>query len=174
MKALTILRESLFLAVGNWLPRTRTSDRVRRYFYRLAGLHIGPSTTIWGPLTLRPLGSAGNVIIGAGVFVNTDLRIGANGRITIGDRVAIGPRVSLETSSHGLVYRPGEGRGTSRAPIVVEDEVWIGAGVIVTPGVKIGRGAVVAAGAVVTTDIEPMSLYGGVPARRLRALGPET
>lgn len=170
MRTLTILRESLFLAIGNWLPRVRFSDYIRRYVYRLAGFRIGSSSTIWAPVTLRPLGAAENVTIGAGVFINTDLRLGANGRIVIGDKVAIGPRVSLETSSHGLIFRPGEGRGTTRAPIVIEDEVWLGAGVIVTPGVTIGRGAVVAAGAVVVTNVEPMTLYGGVPARLIRTL----
>ena len=174
MKTLLVLRESLFLAIGNRLPRVYLSDRIRRFIYRAAGFDIGRSTTIWGPVTLRPLGSARNVTIGSGVFINTELRLGANGQINIGDRVAIGPRVSMETSSHGLYYRPGVGRGTIRGEIVIEEEAWLGAGVIVTAGVTIGRGAVIAAGAVVVADVEPMSLYGGVPAKLIRRLdGPE-
>lgn len=170
MKGLAILRESVFLTLGNWLPRARVSDRARRHLYRLAALRIGARSTIWGPITLRPLGSAANVDMGADVFINTDLRLGANAKISIGDRVAIGPRVSLETTTHGLIYRPGEGRGTNRAPITIEAEAWLGAGVIVTPGVTVGRGAVIAAGAVVVSDVEPMSLYGGVPAKKIRSL----
>jgi acetyltransferase-like isoleucine patch superfamily enzyme len=55
-------------------------------------------------------------------------------------------------------------------PIVVEDEVWIGGGAIITQGVKIGRGAVVAGGAVVTRDVEPGTIVGGVPARFIRKI----
>jgi acetyltransferase-like isoleucine patch superfamily enzyme len=53
--------------------------------------------------------------------------------------------------------------GLDVAPIVLEDGAWIGAGAIVLPGVRVGRGAVIAAGAVVTKDVEPYSIVGGVP-----------
>ncbi len=53
-------------------------------------------------------------------------------------------------------------------PIFVEDEVWIGAGAIITQGVTIGRGAVIAAGAVVDKDVEPLTLVGGIPAKLIK------
>jgi maltose O-acetyltransferase len=78
--------------------------------------------------------------------------------------------VSFETVSHGLLYEPGRGRGYASHPIVVEDEVWIGAGAIVLQGVTIGRGAVISAGAVVKDDVPAGTVAGGVPARVLRAV----
>lgn len=86
----------------------------------------------------------------------------------IGRNVQIGPNVSFETVSHGLKFDPGKGRGDIVRPIVVEDEVWIAAGAIITGGVTIGRGAVVAAGAVVSRDVAPGAVVGGVPARELK------
>jgi galactoside O-acetyltransferase len=54
---------------------------------------------------------------------------------------------------------------TADAPVAIDDDVWIGAGAIVLPGVRIGRGAIVGAGAVVTGNVEPFTIVGGVPAR---------
>ncbi len=124
---------------------------------------------IWGPLSIRPIGGARHIKIGAGSFVNTEVRFGgAQEGISIGRNVQVGPRVSFETSSHGLVYESGRGRGYRSEPIVVEDEVWVGAGAIVLQGVTIGRGAVISAGAVVTDDVPAGAIAGGVPARVLR------
>jgi maltose O-acetyltransferase len=88
----------------------------------------------------------------------------------IGRNCQIGPRVSFETISHGLVYKPNKGRGRWTKPIVVEDEVWIGVGAIITQGVTIGKGAVVAAGSVVNEDVEPFTLVGGVPAKVIKRI----
>jgi acetyltransferase-like isoleucine patch superfamily enzyme len=67
--------------------------------------------------------------------------------------------------------RPFIEQGITAQGIVIEDDVWLGAGVVVTDGVRIGRGAVVAAGAVVTNDVPPHTVVGGVPARIIRELG---
>lgn len=94
------------------------------------------------------------------------------GGIAIGDRVYTAPLVQLLAVNH--VYddptRPMVDQGITAQGIVVEDDVWIGAGAIITDGVRIGRGAVVAAGAVVTADVPPRSVVGGVPARVLRMM----
>lgn len=164
------MRESLFLFLGNLLPRLTAADALRWRLYRLAGLRIEARCTIFGPLTLRPIGGAGNVSIGAGTFVNSELRLGAPAPITIGRNVLIGPRVAIETGGHGLRHAPGIGRGNLAQAVRVEDEVWIGAGAILTPGITVGRGAVVAAGAVVVDDVAPHTLVGGVPARFIREI----
>jgi len=164
--------EAIFLTLANHLPRLRISDRLRWRLYRLAGMRIAGRCVIWGPLTVRPLGGARNIAIGAGTFVNTNIRFGVpRERVTLGSNVQVGPNVSFETVSHGLVYVPEQGRGDIVRPITVEDEVWIGAGVIITGGVRIGRGAVVAAGAVVTRDVPAGTVVGGVPARIIRHIG---
>lgn len=164
------MRELIFLSLANHLPRLKFCDRIRFRLLRLAGLRIDGKCEIWGPLTIRPLGAASNISIGERSFLNTDIRFGAPAQVSIGSRVQVGPRVMFETSSHGLVYEPGRGRGTFFKPIRIEDEVWIGAGAIISPGITVGRGAVIAAGAVVTEDVPPMVLCGGVPARIIRDL----
>ncbi len=165
------LKESLLLWVANHLPRIRTLEPHRYRLLRLAGMDIPSPCLVWGPLTIRPIGGAGGISIGAGAFLNTEIRFGgADAGIEIGRKTQVGPRVSFETASHGLRYEPGHGRGHTGRPIVVSDEVWIGAGAIILGGVTIGRGAVIAAGAVVTDDIPPGTVAGGVPARTLRAV----
>lgn len=97
------------------------------------------------------------------------------GGIRIGDRVYTSPLVQLLAVNH--LYsdpdRPMVEQGITAQGIVVEDDVWIGAGAIVTDGVRIGKGAVVAAGAVVTKDVPPRTVVGGVPARVIKAIEPE-
>jgi acetyltransferase-like isoleucine patch superfamily enzyme len=90
---------------------------------------------------------------------NADLRLSCYESITIGDNVIIGDRVTFRDSdNHDMDGRP------KSAPIVVEDDVWIGFGATIMKGVTIGRGAVVAAGAVVTRDVPPATMVAGVPA----------
>ncbi|OQA44899.1 MAG: 2,3,4,5-tetrahydropyridine-2,6-dicarboxylate N-acetyltransferase [Chloroflexi bacterium ADurb.Bin325] len=94
------------------------------------------------------------------------------GGITVGDRVYTAPLVQMLAVNH--VYddptRPMVEQGITAEGITVEDDVWIGAGAIITDGVRIGRGAVVAAGAVVTADVPPHTVVGGVPARPLKQI----
>ncbi len=163
------MRELIFLTIANNLPRMRWCDSLRYVFMRLAGTRIEGKCLIWGPLIIRPIGGVKRISIGSGTFLNTNIRFGVPSEpVVIGSNVQIGPNVSFETVSHGLVFVPGKGRGDIVRSITVEDEVWIGAGAIITGGVTIGRGAVVAAGAVVTKDVPPNTVVGGVPARFLR------
>ena len=96
------------------------------------------------------------------------------GGITIGDRVYTAPGVQILAVNH--VYadptRPMVEQGITAEGIVIEDDVWVGAGAIITDGVRIGRGAVIAAGAVVTADVPPHTVAGGVPARVLKRIEP--
>lgn len=94
------------------------------------------------------------------------------GGIQIGDRVYTGPNVQILAVDH--VYedpeRPLIEQGITAEGIVVEDDVWIGAGAILTDGIRVGKGAVIAAGAVVTADVPPHTVVGGVPARVLKRI----
>jgi maltose O-acetyltransferase len=169
-----MLRESFFLLLANSLPRSNFFDRQRAKLLRLGGMKVAASALVWPGITVRPIGCLRNVEIGEDSFLNTNARFGAASRISLGRNVQVGPGVMFETMSHGLVFEPGSGRGNQASPIVVEHEVWIGAGAILTPGVTVGRGAVVASGAVVTKDVAPYTLVGGVPARVIRKIQPET
>jgi acetyltransferase-like isoleucine patch superfamily enzyme len=163
------MREFFFLLIANSLPRSRISDAYRFVCLRWAGVGIVGRLTIRAPFDVRPIGKAGNVSIGPRGFINSGIRFAVpRATVTIGRAVQIGPNVCFETVSHGMVFTPGIGRGDLDGPIVVEDEVWIGAGAIITKGVRIGRGAVVGAGAVVTKDVAPRTFVGGVPARWIR------
>ena len=106
--------------------------------------------------------------IGDNSFINHLCSVWASpgGPITIGSNVLLGPCASIISSNHGIARdrlirdQPG-----NDAPILIGDDVWLGANVVVTAGVTIGDGAVVGAGAIVTTDLPPMSISAGVPAR---------
>lgn len=100
--------------------------------------------------------------------------IGADdGRIVIGSRVAIGPGSVLRAANHNFARTdvPIMCQGHEPGQIVVNDDVWIGANCVITPDVTIGRGAVVGAGAVVTRNVAPFSVVGGVPAREIGRRG---
>lgn len=90
----------------------------------------------------------------------------------IGDRVLIGPDVCICTGTHDIHPQVRqEAHGTSFAlPITIETDCWIGARATILPGVRIGRGAIIAAGAVVTRDVEPGYIAGGVPAKAIRKI----
>ena len=107
--------------------------------------------------------------MGAYSFVNEGCMLNAN--VEIGRYVMFGPRVVIVGGDHRYDL-PGipsifSGRGTIEKT-VIEDDVWLGYGVVVMSGVRIGRGAVVAAGSVVTKDILPYEIHAGIPNRKLK------
>jgi acetyltransferase-like isoleucine patch superfamily enzyme len=108
---------------------------------------------------------------GERVFINQGCFFLDYGGITIGDRVLIGPRVTLSTAGHPVEIDERYDFIT-HAPIVIEDDVWIGAAATVTPGVTIGRGSVVGAGTVVAKDVPPLSVVTATAAVERRRLEP--
>lgn len=93
-----------------------------------------------------------------------------NGSITIGNYVHTGVNVIMYGFNHGFYTRdiPTKEQDYMEAPIVIEDDVWIGAGTIILAGVTIGKGSVVASNAVVNKDVPPYSIVGGVPAKVIK------
>ena len=90
--------------------------------------------------------------------------------VTIGNDVMMGPECMIFTSNHGMddLTEPMWRQEFSKPrPVVIEDDVWIGARVIILPGVRVGKGSVIGAGSVVTKDVEPYSIVGGNPARKI-------
>ncbi|MEV7974351.1 sugar O-acetyltransferase [Cellulomonas sp. NPDC089187] len=108
--------------------------------------------------------------LGTGIYANTGLTIIDDGEVRIGDRVMFGPHVTIATAGHPLHPDTRSQGEQFSAPVVIEDDVWVGGNVSILPGVTIGRGSVIAAGAVVTAHVPPMVVVGGVPARILRTL----
>ena len=107
--------------------------------------------------------------------VNSGTYINAIGGITIGDYVLIGSNVTISSGRHPIdgAEPPVFARPSEPMPIVMEDDVWIGAGAVIMPGVTLRRGTVVGANAVVTRSTDPYSVVAGAPARKLRSRLPE-
>ena len=114
--------------------------------------------------------AAGTLEIGSRTFVNYGCSIAATSLVRIGERCNIGTYVMMmDNDFHSLEPERRDERPPS-APIIIEDNVWIGGRVIVLRGVTIGAGSVVAAGSVVTRDVPARTVVGGVPAKQLRSL----
>jgi len=111
-----------------------------------------------------------NIHIGSDFTGNHNLTILDIREVHIGNHVMIGPGTLITTVTHPLDYRRRREYVASAQPVTIEDDVWIGGNVTLLPGVTIGQGSVVAAGAVVTKDVPPRTLVGGVPAKVIKTL----
>ncbi|MGO1166222.1 MAG: sugar O-acetyltransferase [Janibacter sp.] len=111
-----------------------------------------------------------HLLVGARTFVNYNLVALDCARITIGEDCQIGPNVQLLTATHPLEPGPRRDKVESAEPITLGDNVWLGGGVVICPGVTIGDDSVIGAGAVVTKDVPAGVLAVGNPAAVLRRL----
>ena len=139
------------------------------------GVHFGDGVTVGRGASIRPSSYYGGELgegmtVGARSAIGAYNWIGASGKVTIGCDVMFGPRVIIIPENHNfestdLTIRE---QGVTRAPVVIEDDCWIGCNVTILSGVTIGKGSIVAAGAVVNKSLPPGSIAGGVPARVIR------
>lgn len=144
-------------------------DGVTIYAHRDGGgVHIGDFSSI-NRAALIEVGAGGNVLIGTDTHIQSGCNLKAFvADLQIGNHVQIAPQCifspyqhTFEDASRLIKNQPLASKG----PIVIEDDVWIGASVIVLDGVTIGRGAVIGAGAVVTKNVPAYAICVGVPAR---------
>ena len=138
-------------------------------------IEIGPRTMVDAFVKIKPAGGSGEVVIGADCAINSGTVMYTGNGIRIGDAVLIAANCTLAPTNHefadaGRRIRD-QGFQPSRGGIVIEDDVWLGANVVVLDGAVIGQGCVVAAGAVVRGVLEPYSIYAGAPAKRVGARG---
>jgi virginiamycin A acetyltransferase len=121
---------------------------------------------------IKHVGGVGHVRIGCNSYLNSGTVIYSGNGVSIGKDVLIGPNCSLVPVNHAFDSRDIPIRlqrfSPSRGGLVIEDDVWLGANVVVLDGVTIARGCVIAAGSVVTRSTKPFGVYGGVPAKFLR------
>lgn len=142
------------------------ADEIRALFSELIGKAVDEKFSLIPPFYTT---GGEEIRIGQNVFVNQNCTFYDLGGLDIGDDVMIGPNVSLITSGHPL--EPSRRRSaTIGKPIVIEQNVWIAAGVIVIGGVTVGENSVIAAGSVVTKNVPPNTLVGGNPARVIRSI----
>jgi acetyltransferase-like isoleucine patch superfamily enzyme len=135
-------------------------------------IHLGERVRIRATHVPVELASfpGGVLKVGPRTFINSGVSICAQQLVVIGENCAIGNySLIMDTDFHKV----GDHTEWPLAkPVVIEDDVWIAARVTVLKGVRIGRGAVIAAGAVVTKDVPPYTVVGGVPAKVIRTLSP--
>lgn len=150
-----LLEAELFLLrVTDYIP----SHTVRRVFQRLAGISIGAGSSIHMGLTVyKPQG----ITIGRDSIVGEKATLDGRGALTIGDHVALASEVMIYNSQHDV---HDDHFSPVTKPVMIGDYAFIGPRAIILPGVSVGRGGVVAAGAVVTKDVEEMTIVAGVPA----------
>jgi maltose O-acetyltransferase len=141
-------------------------DTARPILVELLG-HLGEEAFVKPPLYVD---YGEHISIGARTFVNYNLTALDVAAITIGTDCQIGPNVQLLTPTHPIEPQPRRDRLEAARPITIGDNVWIGGGAIVCPGVTIGDNSVIGAGTVVTRDIPPNVLAVGNPARVLRTI----
>lgn len=145
--------------------------------YFIARLRAG----LWG-LLLKKIGSNVDMLngvvimspqkveIGHDTFLNEFVRIGGQNGVKIGNFVQLSQNVSLISENHKYSNPrfPIKKQGYFGKNIVIEDDVWIGANTVVMSGVTVGQGAIIGANAVVTKNVRPYSIVGGVPAKFIK------
>ena len=159
----------LYVFIGSWLPHYQLhyswpiSTFIKRISAKLMLEKCGTAVDIG-----RHISFSSKVSLGDRSSIGDYTHI--NGELHIGNDVMMSPNCAFLASNHKFnrIDIPMNQQGGESIPIYIEDDVWIGYGVIVTAGVHIGKGTVVAAGSVVTKDIPPYSIVGGVPARLIK------
>lgn len=112
------------------------------------------------------------ITLGDHVYANTGLTVIDDTFVTIGSHVMLGPRVTISAASHPVDPELRRQAYQYDLPVVLEENVWVGAGATILPGVTIGKNSVIGAGSVVDRDIPPDVVAAGVPCRVLREIGP--
>ncbi|NMB84479.1 acyltransferase [Candidatus Roizmanbacteria bacterium] len=135
------------------------SHTLRKTVYRLFGIKIGKGSTVhMGAVFYDPK----NIVIGDDTIVGEQAVLDGRDKLAIGNHVALATGVMIYNSDHDL---NDPNFKAVIAPVKIDDYVFIGPRAIILPGVQIGKGAVVGAGAVVTKDVPPYAIVGGVPAK---------
>ena len=138
-------------------------------------IRIGPKTVIDSFVKIKPAGGMGDVVIGAECAINSGTVIYTGNGVRIGDAVAIAANCTFAPTNHAIADRTrrikDQGFQPSKGGIVVEDDVWIGANVVLLDGAIVRKGAVIAAGSVVRGEVEAYAVYAGAPARKIGERG---
>jgi len=138
------------------------SHHFRRLVYRISGMKIGKGSSIH---MFASFFSLEKTVIGEDTIIGSRAFLDGRASLKIGSHVVLASEVMIYCSQHDV---EADDFRSILKPVVIEDYVFIGPRAIILPGVTIGKGAIIAAGAVVSKDVEPMSIVGGVPAKEIR------
>lgn len=181
--------EQLLVFLIGWIP-TSIGKRIRYYIYKLffkkvnGVFSIDTGVTILGFKNIE-IGNNANImknsylyandngilIIGDNFSMNSNSQLGsANGKIVISYNCSIGPNCVLRASNHTFDNPdiPFREQGHTYGEIILEDDVWVSSNCVITSNTKLGKSSIIGAGSVVTKDVEPYSVMGGVPAKLIR------
>ena len=144
-----------FLTLVGYVP----IHQLRKFIYRMSGIKLGKQVGFhWRARFYHPW----KLKIGRNSIIGNDAMLDARNGIIIGENVSLSMGVWIWTMEHDPqdpYYRAKGG------PVVIEDFTWISCRVVILPNITVGKGAIVAAGAVVTKDVPPYAIVGGIPAK---------
>lgn len=140
--------------IVRWLGSNHPDNRTRKVFFEVTNVQIGEGTVI------NPN------------FIVSD---GFQPILKIGERVAISPNVTIicesaPNNSKLLEFEYVKNHLICTKPVVIEDDVWIGANSVILPGVRVGKCSIIGAGSIVTKDVDPYTIVAGVPAKKINAI----
>jgi len=149
-------------------------NRILRYFLRSNFKACGTNVKFNHKDTF----SYQNITIGNDVYIAPGaVFLSSDSELFIGNKVLFGPNVTIITGDHAsdlrgrFIFDITEKKPGEDLPVTIEDDVWVGTGATILKGVKVRRGSIIAAGAVVTKDVPPYAIVGGVPAKVIRYRG---
>jgi len=139
-------------------------NKMRIFHLKLLGAKIGSDVKSYGRFTVM---NASNLTIGDNSTLNEGVHINCRDKVNIGKWVRISTNVQIHTGKLIINSFP---RVHTKAPIIIEDNVWIASGVVISAGVQIGKNSIIGANSVVIRDVEPNCFYAGNPAKKIRKL----
>lgn len=136
---------------------------------------IGARSVIDSFVKFKPAGGSGDIVIGESCVFNSGCVLYSGNGITVGNAVSVAANCVFAPTNHQYddpdTFIQSQGFRPSKGGIVIEDDVWLGANVVVLDGALLRRGAVIAAGSVVRGEVETYAIYAGAPARRIGERG---
>lgn len=181
-KAIFLYRIHLQTIKARWLRRNNLLSSTLcswgGYIELADNVFIGQSVQLTAWDNYRGHSYSPSITVGNNSSIGDDSHVTAINRISIGNNVRMGKRILITDNAHGasdpnlLDIAPNYRPLVSKGPVVIEDNVWIGEKSSIMPGVTIGRGSIIGANSVVTKDIPPYCVVGGIPAIVIKTLRP--
>ena len=147
--------------------KSKILQRILKHHFKKCGKKV--IFDPYGTYSFETIELGNDIFIGGGAFLSASCS-----GITFGNKIMLGPNVTIMGGDHntGLIgqymFDVKSKLAENDLPIVIEDDVWIGAGAIILKGVRIGEGAIIAAGSLINKDVPPYSIVGGIPGKVLK------